>query len=91
MYQPAAPATSPALAVGIVLLILGAVVAVIEIITMVNDINKYNTGWYGYNYQSPLTTHEITIITVLVISLVGFFTGMIMAIAYRRRPVPMAR
>lgn len=35
--------------------------------TMMSDINRYNSSWYGgYNYKSPLTEHEMGVIMKMI-------------------------
>ena len=76
--------TSPAFIIGVMLLIAGIVGMLIAGITMAGDISDYHSGW-GYNYSGNLTSHEGTIIAVLVISLIGGFIGLIMTLSNRRK------
>ena len=76
--------TSPAFIIGVILLIAGIVGALIAGITMAGDISDYHSGW-GYNYSGNLTSHEVTTIAILVISLIGGFIGLIMTLSNRRK------
>lgn len=58
--------------------LIGTVLFFSGISTMMEDINNYNS-WYsrGYNYQSPLTDHEVQVLMKVVIGGVLDFGGMI--------------
>jgi hypothetical protein len=86
MYPGQSPysQTSPAFIIGVILLIAGIIGALIAGITMVGDVNDYNSGW-GYNYSGHITSHEGTMIAVLIISLIGGFIGLIMTLSNRRK------
>lgn len=70
----------------VVVLLLVSVVGTILLFsglsTMMRDIDKYNSSWYGgYNYKSPLTDHEVGVIMKMIFGLaidigcsVGAFT-----------------
>lgn len=61
----------------VILLICGIGGCISSIYTIFNDIEDYNDyyGFVGYNYESPLTEHEMLIICILVVSIVLFIIG----------------
>lgn len=47
--------------------VVGTILFCSGLMTMMGDINEYNNSWYGgYNYQSPLTDHEMGVIMRMI-------------------------
>ena len=71
--------TSATRVAGTILLISGALGATWAGVTIADDIWYYDrwVGWWGYNYQTPLTSHEMMVISALVISVVVVAIGLI--------------
>lgn len=58
---------------GAISLFLGIIGCAYAAIVISDDKSK----WFGYNYQSPLTSHEITMITIAIIGAVCVLVGII--------------
>jgi len=63
---------------GLVTLVLGIVGTVYSLITISSDME--GNGLMHYSYSSPFTGHEITMITVLIISIIAAIVGVIILV-----------
>ena len=61
---------------GVILTIAGAIGTLFSIITIAGDLQG-NGWWSYYDYTSPLSDHETTMIAVAVISVVALIGGII--------------
>lgn len=58
---------------GIICTIIGAIGALYAIYTILED----TSGWIGYNYEPPLTDHEVKIIMILIGALALLLIGIL--------------
>lgn len=73
--------------IGVILLIASIVGTFMAVVTIAGDINVYHNSysWGGYSYSGNLTSHEMQVITILMLSLGGGFVGLVMALINRKR------
>ena len=68
-----------------VLLILGFIGIIYSIITISNDTSKF---FGGYTYKSPFTSHEITTIMILIISItILIIGGILLLLTFKKTPL----
>lgn len=54
---------STAAVVLLIISVVGTILFVSGFVTMMGDISDYHNSWYGgYNYKSPLTEHELSVV-----------------------------
>ena len=63
---------------------LGAVGSVYSLITIQNDMNPRSLWEGAYTYSAPLTSHEITMIALAVVSVIALVAGIVMIVKSKK-------